>query len=123
MVIEEAKTKADHVAERSKDNKKGAPRKGRNARGNTRGARGGPRGGRRWGPRKDKFTFPQLEAGDLFHMVDCGVNLTNPKFHQNTDYVIARALSSGEGLLPPCQAVFVLLCDVRCHYFHYCLLK
>ena len=28
-------------------------------------------------------------------MVDCGVNLTNPKFHQNTDYVVARALSAG----------------------------
>jgi len=96
VVIEEAKTKADHVAERNKENKdKKGPRKGRNTRGGQRGGRGGPRGGRRWGPRKDKFNLPQLEADQIFHMVDCGVNLTNPKFHQNTDYVIARALSSG----------------------------
>jgi len=92
VVIEEAKTKADHAAEKSKDEDKKGPRKGRNMRGNNRGGRGQ---GRRWGPRKDKFNLPQLEPDQIFHMVDCGVNLTNPKFHQNTDYVIARALSSG----------------------------
>merc|ERR1711964_486578 len=27
--------------------------------------------------------------------IDGGVNLTNPKFHQNTEYVIARALHGG----------------------------
>jgi len=92
VVIEEAKTKADHVAEREKEKK--GQRKGRNARGG-RGGRGGPRRGRKWGPRKDKFDLPQLEADQIFHMVDCGVNLTNPKFTQNTDYVVARALSAG----------------------------
>jgi len=91
VVIEEAKTKADHNAEREKDRKAG-PRKGRNPR---TGGRGRGRGGRRWGPRKDKFNLPNLEADQIFHMVDCGVNLTNPKFHQNTDYVVARALSAG----------------------------
>ena len=92
VVIEEAKTKADHMAERENDKK--GPRKGRNPRYGGRG-RGGSRGGRRWGPRKDKFNLPQLEADQIFHLVDCGVNLTNGKFHQNTDYVIARALSAG----------------------------
>jgi len=98
VVIEEAKTKADHIAERAakgKDNKKGQ-RKGKSTRGGGRNGRGGRRGpGRRWGPRKDKFDLPQLEPDQMFHMVDCGVNLTNPKFSQNTDYVVARALSSG----------------------------
>jgi len=93
VVIEEAKTKADHVAEREKDKK--GPRKGRNTRGGRGAGRGGRRGGRKWGPRKDKFDLPQLEPDQIFHMVDCGVNLTNPKFHQNTDYVVARALSAG----------------------------
>jgi len=92
VVIEEAKTKADHAADKNKDQDKKGPRRGRNMRGNNRGGQGR---GRRWGPRKDKFNLPQLEADQIFHMVDCGVNLTNPKFHQNTDYVIARALSSG----------------------------
>jgi len=92
VVIEEAKTKADHTAEKEKDKK--GPRKGRNTRG-ARRVQSGRRGGRKWGPRKDKFDLPQLEADQIFHMVDCGVNLTNPKFHQNTDYVVARALSAG----------------------------
>jgi len=43
----------------------------------------------------NKFNLPTLEPDQIFHLVDCGVNLTNPKFHQNTDYVIARALASG----------------------------
>jgi len=96
VVIEEAKTKADHNAERAAKGKdKKGTRKGKNVRGgrNPRNGRRGP--GRRWGPRKDKFDLPQLEPDQIFHMVDCGVNLTNPKFHQNTDYVVARALSSG----------------------------
>lgn len=86
IVIEEAKTKADHDAERAK---RGGPRRG--GRGGGRG--GGRRGNRRlWRPHKE---FPKLEPDQVFHMVDCGVNLTNRKFNQNTDYVIARALSAG----------------------------
>lgn len=88
IVIEEAKTRADHDAERN------TARRGRNTRGG-RGGRGGRRSGgnrRLWRPHKE---FPKLEPDQIFHMVDSGVNLTNRKFNQNTDYVIARALSAG----------------------------
>jgi len=90
VVIEEAKTRADH--EKENNGKKG-PRKGRN-QGKGRG-RGGRPGFRRWGPRKDRFDLPVLAPEETFSLVDCGVNLTNPKFHSNTDYVIARALAAG----------------------------
>jgi TatD DNase family protein len=43
----------------------------------------------------NKYNLPNLEPDQIFHLVDCGVNLTNPKFGDNTDYVIARALASG----------------------------
>jgi len=87
IVIEEAKTRADHDAERK------TPRRGRNTRGGRGGRAGRGRGGRRlWRPHKE---FPKLEPDQVFNMVDCGVNLTNRKFNQNTDYVIARALSAG----------------------------
>jgi len=96
VVIEEAKTKPENEKENkeNKDKRKG----GRNTTGRGRGrGRGGPGGNnRRWGPRpKNKFNLPTLEPDQVFHLVDCGVNLTNPKFHQNTDYVIARALAAG----------------------------
>jgi len=100
IVIEEAKTKSD--ADKDKDQEK---KGGRNIRGGSRGGgRGGGRGrgggaynrGRGWGGRPiSKFNLPNLEPDQVFHMVDCGVNLTNPKFHESTDYVIARALAAG----------------------------
>jgi len=96
VVIEEAKTKPDNEKE-NKENKESKGKKGR--KGNTGRGSGKGRGGsgnRRWGPRpKNKFNLPTLEPDQVFHLVDCGVNLTNPKFHQNTDYVIARALAAG----------------------------
>lgn len=99
LVIEEAKTKPDDAKDKDKDKKKprNAGRGGTAGRGG-RGGRGGRSGpqGRRWGPRpKSKFNLPTLEPDQIFHLVDCGVNLTNPKFHQSTDYVIARALAAG----------------------------
>jgi len=97
VVIEEAKTKPDNEKDNkeNKENKSKRKNKNNSPRGRGRGAgRGG--GNRRWGPRpKNKFTLPTLEPDQVFHLVDCGVNLTNPKFHQNTDYVIARALAAG----------------------------
>jgi TatD DNase family protein len=107
IVIEEAKTKSDNDKEKGDkhkhDHRSGA---GRNTRGgrnnnNSGGGRGGGRGGynsrgRGWGGRPmNKYNLPNLEPDQIFHLVDCGVNLTNPKFNQNTDYVIARALSAG----------------------------
>jgi len=94
LVIEEAKTKPENEKEKEKENKGKKGRfKGNAGRGR---GRGGNQGNRRWGPRpKNKFNLPTLETDQVFHLVDCGVNLTNPKFHQNTDYVIARALAAG----------------------------
>merc|ERR1712080_563405 len=97
VVIEEAKTKHENDKESKdgKDKRKGTNTRGNTGRGRGRGGRGGG-GGRRWGPRPmNKFNLPTLEPDQIFHLVDCGVNLTTPKFHQNTDYVIARALASG----------------------------
>jgi TatD DNase family protein len=95
VVIEEAKYKPDNDAE-NKDNKdKGKKGGGRFNNGRGRG-RGNSGGNRRFGQRpKNKFNLPTLEPDQVFHLVDCGVNLTNPKFFQNTDYVIARALAAG----------------------------
>lgn len=91
IVIEEAKSKPDD----DKENK-GDRRQFRNGR---RGGGGGGyrRGNRKWGQKqpKSKFNLPTLEPDQVFHLVDGGVNLTNPKFYNHTDYVIARALSAG----------------------------
>ncbi len=43
----------------------------------------------------NKYNLPTLQPDQVFHLVDCGVNLTNPKFPDNIAYVIARALASG----------------------------
>jgi len=94
LVIEEAKTKAEDGKTKDSDKKKGKNTRGAASQ-RGRGGRSGPQG-RRWGPRpKSKFNLPALEPDQIFHLVDCGANLTNPKFFQNTDYVIARALASG----------------------------
>jgi len=95
VVIEEAKTKPENDKESKDKDNKGKKGRSRGNAGRGRG-RGGAQGNRRWGPRpKNKFNLPTLEPDQVFHLVDCGVNLTNPKFHQNTDYVIARALAAG----------------------------
>lgn len=44
---------------------------------------------------KNKFALPTLQADQIFHLVDCGVNLTNVRFKISTDFVIARALAAG----------------------------
>jgi len=110
IVIEEAKTKPSDTDKdkENKDKRKGGSggggggrgynnnynNRGGGGRGNYRGGRGGR--GRAWGGRPiSKFNLPTLEPDQVFHLVDCGVNLTNPKFNQHTDYVIARALSAG----------------------------
>lgn len=91
LVIEEAKTKADSDGQ-DKDNKNR-----KSTRGNSKGRGGYNRkgGNRRFVSGKSKFKLPTLEPDQVFHLVDSGINLTNPKFNQNTDYVIARALAAG----------------------------
>jgi TatD DNase family protein len=94
LVIEESKTKAEEEKKEKKDGEeKGATRGGRGGRGN----RGRGRGNPRWrnNRRYNKFNLPKLEPDQTFSLIDGGVNLTNPKFHQNTDYVIARAVNAG----------------------------
>ncbi|XP_057295924.1 3'-5' ssDNA/RNA exonuclease TatD-like isoform X2 [Hydractinia symbiolongicarpus] len=44
---------------------------------------------------KNKSWLPTLPADQIFHLVDCGVNLTNVRFKTSPDYVIARALAAG----------------------------
>ena len=73
LVIEEAKSKTENEKE-NKENKE--KKRGQN---NRRGGRGGFRGKGRFGRPKSKFTKPTLEPDQVFHLVDCGVNLTNPK--------------------------------------------
>lgn len=80
IVIEEAKTKVDEGKKDKTKAKKGNAGRGR-GRGRGRGAPGPT--GRKWGPRpKGKFNLPSLEPDQIFHLVDSGVNLTNPKFNQ-----------------------------------------
>jgi TatD DNase family protein len=92
LVIEEAKTKPEDEKE-SKENKNKRKSNGRN------GKRGGysQRGGYRKGgfrPR-NKYNVPSIDPEQVFHLVDGGVNLTNRKFSENSDFVIARALKGG----------------------------
>jgi len=92
LVIEEAKTKPDEEGEK-KDNKEKKRTPNNKRKG---GSNNNRNNNRRYGNRpKSKFNLPTLEPDQVFHLVDCGVNLTNPKFSQHTDYVIARALSAG----------------------------
>ena len=80
LVIEEAKTKAEDDKEdkENKDKRKYNNNKNNTRRNNSGGYRRG--GNRRWGPRpKNKFNLPTLEPDQVFHLVDGGVNLTNPK--------------------------------------------
>lgn len=92
LVIEESKAKVDEEKDKKDKDDKPSTR-GRGGR----GGRGRGRGGRWRGQnrRYNKFNLPKLEPDQTFSLVDGGVNLTNPKFHHNTDYVIARALNSG----------------------------
>jgi len=91
LVIEEAKTKADSDGQ-DKENKNRKPTKGNNKGRSNYNKKGG---NRRFGQGKSKFKLPTLEPDQVFHLVDSGINLTNPKFNNNTDYVIARALAAG----------------------------
>lgn len=91
LVIEESKAKVDEEKDK-KTEKDEKPNRGRGGRGRGRG-RGGYRG--RGGRRYNKFNLPKLEPDQTFSLVDGGVNLTNPKFHSNTEFVIARALNAG----------------------------
>jgi len=44
---------------------------------------------------RQKYSLPVLAQDQIFALFDCGVNLTNNKFQQSLDYVIARALAAG----------------------------
>jgi len=105
IVIEEAKSTEDDL----KDNKKsqgsyGGNRGGRNNQGrqnnnrDNRGRNNQNRGGNNQNynrNRKGKFEVPTLEPDQLLNLIDCGVNLTNPKYGNNTDNVICRASAAG----------------------------
>lgn len=90
IVIEEAKSKPEDDDEKKERDSKRRPfrggRGGGRMRGNNRGYNGKPR---------NKYVLPTLESDQVFHLVDGGANLTNPKFHQSTDFVVARALAAG----------------------------
>jgi TatD DNase family protein len=92
LVIEESKAKVDDD-KKDKDDKDKPSGRGRGGR----GGRGRGRGGRWRGQnrRYNKFNLPKLEPDQTFSLVDGGVNLTNPKFHSNTEFVIARAINAG----------------------------
>jgi len=106
--VEEARpkaaTKEEESEEPSSSGRSNYYRGGRSFRGRggySRGGRGGRRGwsmvpGRRWGARfSNRFSVPTLEEDQIMSLIDCGVNLTNPKFIRDTDQAIARALATG----------------------------
>jgi len=90
LVIEESKT--DGAGKKKKSPTKG----GKGAKG--KGQQGGRRRGQgRWrkGKNYDKYENPKIPADQKFDIIDGGVNLTNPKFHQNKDLVVRRAREAG----------------------------
>ncbi|XP_057301759.1 3'-5' ssDNA/RNA exonuclease TatD-like isoform X2 [Hydractinia symbiolongicarpus] len=101
IVIEEAKTNKHEDDGDEKENKE--RRRYNNNNGNYRRGGGGnyrrggyrPGGNRSPSQQKNRFWLPTLEPDQVFHLVDCGVNLTNLRFGNFTDYVIARALAAG----------------------------
>lgn len=93
LVIEESKTDRNKD---ENDQKKDGDKKGTGR--NNKGGRG--RGGKgRWRGRNNrnisKWDVPKLLPDQTFNLIDGGVNLTNPKFHNNEDYVVNRAQSAG----------------------------
>jgi len=95
LVIEEAKTKDDEKNDENKENNN-KPRSNYNNRRGRGGYNNRNRGGgnRQYEGRK-KYDVPTLEPDQVFHLIDGGCNLTNKRFVQFTDYVIARALAAG----------------------------
>jgi len=98
IVIQEAKSNDDDVKDNKKtqnynrgQNYKGGQRQNYNNRRNNQG-KGYQNYNRN---RKSKHDLPKLEADQKFNLIDCGVNLTNPKFNENRDNVIARAIAAG----------------------------
>eukprot|EP00111_Clytia_hemisphaerica_P006661 TCONS_00019267-protein len=94
LVIEEAKTKDDEKNDENKENRNKQRPYNNNRRGRGGYNRNNGRGGNRYDQRK-KYTVPAIEADQVFSLVDGGCNLTNPRFNQFIDYVIARALKGG----------------------------
>jgi len=93
LVIEEAKTKPE-------DEKDGKDQKNKRKGNGKNGKRGGYTqrgryGGNKYRNPRQKYNVPTIEPEQVFHLVDGGVNLTNRRFSENTDFVIARALKGG----------------------------
>lgn len=98
LVIEQAKTKPEEEKnDENKENRnKRKPHFNKNGRrGNFYNNKGGRGGNQKNTNNRLKFEVPQLESDQVFHLVDGGVNLTNRKFTEHSDYVIARALAAG----------------------------
>jgi len=95
LVIEEAKTKPEETKSDEKPKKKPNNNNNRGGRRNQYYNRG--RNGK-WNGRQHnnhKYDIPKLESDQVFHLIDGGVNLTNPKFNDSMDYVVGRALAAG----------------------------
>lgn len=98
LVIEEAKT-TKNDDENNEENKENRNKQRSNYTNNKRG-RGGYNRNRGGGNRynndgRKKYDLPKLDNDQVFHLIDGGCNLTNRRFGQFSDYVIARALSAG----------------------------
>lgn len=97
LVIEEAKTKPEEDG-KDDENKENRTKKRGNYNRSNRG-RGGNynkgRGNNQWNNKRNKYTVPTIESDQTFHLIDGGTNLTNRKFQDINDYVIARALAGG----------------------------
>jgi len=99
ILIQEAKSNEDDA----RDNKKGQNmNRGQYNRGGQRQNYNNPRRNNQGKGyqnfnrnRKSKHDLPKLDSDQKFNLIDCGVNLTNSKFNDNRDNVIARALAAG----------------------------
>jgi len=129
LVIEESATKTGN-----RDAKSGKTRGGGAGRGR---GRGGNRGGRFGGNNRGRGGFrnqplPNIPDGEKLELIDCGANLTNPKFFQGKgDYVFARMRHAGvkgcivTGLTPAGNRRALLMsksrddvlvaCGIHCH--------
>jgi len=91
LVIEVAKSDDEKAEQKEKKSIKANNTK---RPGNNRPNNRGGNQNRNWRG-KGKFDIPKLDADQKIEMIDCGANLTSPKFQNNRDYVLARAVAGG----------------------------
>jgi len=93
LVIEAAKSDDEKAAQKEKKENKRYDNKGKQGY-NNRSNNRGQNQNRNWRG-KGKFEIPNLAADQKIDLIDCGANLTSPKFMSNKDYVLARAVAGG----------------------------